>query len=92
MISFLDVITRAGDVTLDLAEVVIPPESAIAGKKLSEVKIPERTGLIILALKRRDGAKFKFNPGSGEVIRVGDTMVVLGTREQEETLEKLVNQ
>jgi hypothetical protein len=27
-----------------------------------------------------------------EVIRVGDTMAMLGTREQEETLEKLVDQ
>ena len=92
VISFLDVITRAGDVTLDLAEVVIPPQSGIAGKKLSEAKIPERTGLIILALKRKDSAKFKFNPGSGEVIRVGDTMVVLGTKEQEDLLDTLVNQ
>lgn len=91
VISFLDVITRAGDMTLDLAEVVIPEQSAMAGMKLSEAKIPEQTGLIVLALKRREGAKFKFNPGSGEVIRVGDTMVVLGTREQEEKLETLVN-
>ena len=51
VISFLDVITRAGDITLDLAEVVIPPQSGLADKKLSEAKIPERTGLIVLALK-----------------------------------------
>ena len=92
VISFLDVITRAGDVTLDLAEVVMPPESGVAGKKLSEAKIPERTGLIVLALKRGSGPKFKFNPGSGETIHAGDTMVVLGTAEQVEKLETLVNQ
>lgn len=92
VISFLDVITRAGDMTLDLAEVVIAPQSALAGKKLAEAKIPERTGLIVLALKRGDAAKFKFNPGSGEVIRVGDTMVVLGTAEQVGRLKALVSQ
>jgi len=92
VISFLDVITRAGDITLDLAEVVIPPQSGLAGKKLAEAKIPERTGLIVLALKREDSAKFKFNPGSGESIRVGDAMVVLGTKEQVETLETLASQ
>ena len=92
VISFLDVITRAGDVTLDLAEVVIPPQSSLTDKKLSEAKIPERTGLIILALKRKENAKFKFNPGSGEVIHIGDTMVVLGTMEQVGTLEKLAGQ
>lgn len=92
VISFLDVITRAGDVTLDLAEVEIAPQSGLAEQKLSEAKIPERTGLIVLALKRKVGAKFKFNPGSGEVMHAGDTMIVLGTSEQVATLETLVNQ
>lgn len=91
VISFLDVITRAGDVTLDLEEVVIPDQSAIAGKKLSEARIPEQTGLIILALKRKDTVKFRFNPGSDTVIQTGDTMVVLGTAEQAEALQELVN-
>ena len=92
VISFLDVITRAGDVTLDLAEIEMTPQSSLAGKKLSEAKIPERTGLIVLALKRRIGEEFKFNPGSSEVIKVGDTMIVLGTTEQVGMLETLVNQ
>ncbi len=91
VISFLDVITRAGDVTLDLSEVTIPPNSGLANQKLSQAKIPERTGLIVLALKRMDDGTFKFNPGSGELIRVGDTMVVLGTSEQVATLESLVS-
>jgi len=91
VISFLDVITRAGDVTLDLEEVVIPEKSTLAGKKLSEAKIPEQTGLIILALKRKDSAKFKFNPGSGTVVQAGDTMVVLGTAKQAEQLQTLAN-
>jgi len=64
VISFLDVITRAGDVTLDLEEVVVPHLSEIEGKKLSQAKIPERTGLLILALKKSDEPHFKFNPGS----------------------------
>ena len=54
VISFLDVMTRAGDVTLDLEEVVIKANASIAGKKLSEAKIPERTGLIIMALKKKE--------------------------------------
>jgi len=91
VISFLDVITRAGDVTLDLEEVIISPHSSIVGKKLSEAKIPEQTGLIILALKRKGNVEFKFNPGSNEVLNEGDTMVVLGTNEQVDLLKTLVN-
>ncbi|MCE5342037.1 MAG: NAD-binding protein [Eubacteriales bacterium] len=90
VISFPDVITRAGDVTLDLEEVSIPEQSPVNGKKLAEVRIPERTGLIILALKRKGDATFKFNPGSTEELRSGDTMVVLGTQEQARLLNDMV--
>jgi voltage-gated potassium channel len=90
VISFLDVITQAGDITLDLEEVVIPPRSGIAGKKLSEARIPEQTGLIVLALKRENEKKLKFNPGSNEILNDGDTMVVLGTNGQVEQLNALV--
>lgn len=91
VISFLDVITHAGDITLDLEEVVISPRSGIAGKKLSEARIPEQTGLVVLALRRKSEDKFKFNPGSGEILNDGDTMVVLGTNEQVEQLNAMVN-
>jgi voltage-gated potassium channel len=91
VISFLDVITRAGDVTLDLEEVCIPQTSALNGRTLADVRIPERTGLVVLALKRRDKETFRFNPGSGEVLNHGDTMVVLGTPQQAAGLADMVN-
>ena len=91
VVSFLDVITRAGDVTLDLEEVVISSHSSFIGKKLFEAKIPEQTGLIILALKRKGDVNFKFNPSSNEILNDGDTMVVLGTNEQVNQLREMVN-
>lgn len=91
VISFLDVITRAGDVTLDLEEVVISQHSQLAGMKLLEAKIPEQTGLVILALRRKGEENFKFNPSSNEVLNIGDTMVVLGTNEQVDHLNAMVN-
>lgn len=91
VISFLDVITRAGNVTLDLEEVVIPQHSGIIGQKLLEAKIPEQTGLIVLALKEKGQTNFKFNPSSSEILNDGDTMVVLGTNEQVDQLKAMVN-
>ena len=90
VMSFLDVITRAGDVVLDLEEVTVPPNSCLTGKKLLEAKIPEQTGLIILALNRKGKENFIFNPSSGEVLHEGDTMIVLGTKEQVEKLSAIV--
>lgn len=91
VISFLDVITRDGDVTLDLEEIKIPPHSSLISKKLMDAKIPDKTGLIVLALKKKDASNFKFNPNSLEVLGDGDIMVVLGTHGQIDALNAMVN-
>ena len=91
IMSFLDVITHAGDLTLDLEEVMIASHSKLVGKKLSEAKIPDRTGLIVLALNKQGVENFKFNPSSNEILHEGDTMIVLGTNEQVSQLKAIVN-
>ncbi len=90
LISFLDIITRAGDVTLDLEEVTIPQRSSLVGQHLYEAKIPEKTGLIVLAVKGRGENNLVFNPNSSVLLDEGDTMIVLGTKEQVQQLRNMV--
>jgi voltage-gated potassium channel len=89
VISFLDIITHAGEVVLDLEDVVICDSSTIMNQTLREVRIPEKTGLIVLAIKKNNRKKLQFNPHSDEVLEVGDTMIVLGTQDQIKTLRRL---
>ncbi|MDY0235770.1 MAG: potassium channel protein [Gudongella sp.] len=89
VISFLDIVTHAGDVVLDLEDVVICENSSIADMTLREIKIPEKTGLIVLAIKKNDSKKLEFNPSSDETLKIGDTMIVLGKQEQVFELRKL---
>ena len=89
IISFLDIITRAGDVILDLEDVVICDQSSLKGQTLKEAKIPEKTGLIVLALQKKDESTPLLNPSSNEILRTGDTMIVLGQEEQVDKLRKL---
>lgn len=91
VISFLDVITRAGDVILDLEEVVIFPNSSLIDKSLKEAKIPQQTGLIVLAIKESDTILLSLNPSSDEVLKVGDSMIVLGREEQVTLLKEIAN-
>ena len=44
VISFLDIITKAGEVILDLEDVVINKNSELMNQSLIEAKIPQRTG------------------------------------------------
>ncbi|MFQ5745650.1 MAG: potassium channel family protein [Gemmatimonadota bacterium] len=83
VISFLDVVTRGDGLTLRLEQVPIADPSELSGRTLAEARIPQRTGLIVIAVRRaaaRDG--FEYNPGPDEVLRSGDVLVVLGTPEQ----------
>lgn len=88
--SFLDVMTRAGDVLLDLDEIQIAPNSKAAGTSLSEARIPEQTGLIVLALKKFGETDFKINPRATEIMEVGDSLIVLGTADQVDKLRLIV--
>jgi voltage-gated potassium channel len=89
VISFLDIITQADDVILDLEEVMICDQSDLIGKSLKEARIPEKTGLIILAIKRKGRKRLSFNPSSAEVLNAGDTMIVLGKDDQVDAIKKI---
>jgi len=89
VVSFLDIITRAGDVTLDLEEVKICGESKLVGKTLAQADVPDKTGLIIMAINKKDSDKLLLNPGPDYLLREGDSMVVLGQIEQINRLREI---
>lgn len=92
VVAFLDVLTHVGDVVLDLEEIVVSPASTILGNTLGETRIPERTGLIVLAIQKGHDQQFKFNPGSQEILSAGDKMLVLGTTEQVAKLRSIADE
>lgn len=85
----MDIITHAGEVVLDLEDVVICKNSSIVNKKLKDAKIPEHTGLIILAIRKNNKSDLSFNPSSDEVLEVGDIMLVLGRESQIKVLRNM---
>ncbi len=89
VISFLDAATIGADIDLRLEEAVIPPGSALAGRSLSDAGIPQRTGLVVLALRRKEGNGGQiYNPGPDTLLNAGDVMIVLGRQEQVDKLRQ----
>lgn len=86
---FLDTVMHGEHLDLSLREVLIPDKSAIMGKNLEEAKIREKSGATVLAIRRADGA-FNLQPLAVSKIEKGDILVVIGTVEQLELLEKMV--
>ena len=89
VVSFIDVITRVGDVGMDLEEVNIRPGSEMVGRTLKEARIRERTGLVVLAVKKAETGKTIFNPGLEEPLQTDDSMIVLGEIGRINTLRSL---
>lgn len=95
VMSFLDVLTTGEGMSLRMEEVRVPDGSPLADCSLEEAAIPQKTGLIVIAIrhdgKRDRGEAFRYNPGPHERIRPGDVLVVLGTPEQVDGLEAAVS-
>ena len=64
-------------------------EMAGADRTIGELRIGERTGAMILATRNKEGT-FDTTPSAKDRLRAGDTLVVLGTREQITRLEHLM--
>jgi len=90
VVDFLDIVTRGEEgIEFRLEEFMVPEESSLAGHTIGELRIGERTGAIILATRNHEG-KFDTTPSATDRISAGDTLIVLGTREQITRLERLM--
>ncbi len=92
LISFLEVMMTSTDLSLRLEEISIPPDSSLVDKTLSQAKIPQRTGLIVIALKRAKDSKWFFNPVSSTVLNKNDKLIVLGESDRIEKLHEIIKE
>ncbi|MCA1688574.1 MAG: potassium channel protein, partial [Actinobacteria bacterium] len=90
VVDFLDIVTRGEEgIEFRLEEFRVPEDSFIADHTIGELQIGERTGAMILAV-RSEAGKFDTTPSADDRIRAGDTIIILGTREQVRRLEQLM--
>lgn len=73
---------------LQLEEIAIAPNSQIAGNTLQQSEIRRKLGIIIVAMKKKDGA-MGFDPAADSRIEAGDCLIALGTAESLRKLEEM---
>ena len=90
IVDFLDVVTRGEKgIEFRLEEFGVPKESPLANHTIAELQIAEKTGAMVLAVRTSEG-RFDTTPSAQGGIRTGDTLIVLGTRDQVDRLEVLM--
>jgi len=86
VVSFLDTATTHLGMDLEIGEIHINSSSTFAGKTLESSRIRQERGVIVLAIKRREG--MRFNPAPDERIQPDDCLIAMGEPAQLRQLEQ----
>ena len=81
LIQFFDAMLNDRNAIIRLEDLKVDNFKSLIGSTILESDIRSKTGLLIIAIKHIQG-EFEFNPKPHTVIRTGDVLLVLGTREQ----------
>lgn len=74
--------------TTRFAESIVQDDSKLAGLPLRESYIQEETGLVVIALRSKDG-QYVYNPSGDWTIEAGDALFVIADPRQLQLLNKL---
>ena len=88
VVQFLDFTTKdiAQDISIEQVRVSIGSE--IAGKTIREAQLRRNLGVIVMAIRKRDGTML-FNPPADTVVDAGDYLIVMGKHDELLGLEEL---
>lgn len=81
VVSFLDIVTSSGEKELQIESVAIKTKSKVANMSLFEAKIPQRTGLIVISIRKSKTGDLIYNPSSKTILEPEDEIIVLGQQE-----------
>jgi voltage-gated potassium channel len=81
VVDFVDVVMHDGTLEFRLEELAVSAASSLSGSTLRSAQLRDRTGALVLAIRRPDGF-FVTNPSPEDVIEAGDVLISVGTAEQ----------
>ena len=90
VVDFLDIMLKH-QVATRFAESVIQAGSDVVGRTLGEVRIPEQMGLVVVAVRAREG-HFIYNPPAQLKLNAGDALIIIADNNQLAKLNKLTEQ
>ena len=81
VVDFVDVVMHDGSLEFRLEELTVGDNSPLAGRSLRATQVHDRTGCLVLAIRRPDGS-FTPNPSPEAEVAAGDVLIGVGTAPQ----------
>ena len=91
VVTFLDMMLRERDRVLRFEEVQVKPGSFLVDKKMCESRVKEKTEALVVAIRKAGTGEYDFNPARDAVIQADDTLILIGSPEMVQKLEKLAS-
>lgn len=91
VLSFLDMASafEGSDINLEIEQIRVGECSECAAKTLEQARLPQKLGVIVLALVK-SGGRMQFNPSGQTVMEPGDVLIAMGESSRLRELEKQV--
>lgn len=89
VVSFLDVMLRDREKVMRIEEASVYPDSKLVGHTLRDCQIKEKTGLLIIGLKKGRTGGYLYNPTGDTLIEPGDSLIACGSPDQMSKLRDL---
>ena len=86
VVDFIDVLTRSHGPELQMENIGLGPDSFLAGQTIDEVRQCSKAN--VLAINKQNGSLMA-NPSGSEKVSAGDSLIIMGTKEQLSSLENL---
>ena len=87
--NFLELAGRGGAIDLQMEELQVTEQSEIVDKSLIDAALRPRFNLIVIAIKKASG-EMQFNPQAQAVLEAGDTMILVGSRDNLDSLQAIL--
>ncbi len=89
VVQFLDFTTKDIGEDIAIEQVRVSEESDLASKTIREMQLGRDLGVIVMAIRQRNG-QMMFNPPADTAVHGGEYLIVMGKQENLRTLENLI--
>jgi voltage-gated potassium channel len=92
VVTFLDMMLRDREKGLRVEEVEIRKDSPLAGQTIRDARLGEKTGALLVAIRKAGTADYEFNPPADRRIMEEDILIFMGNPEMSAALGRIAGQ